>query len=85
MNAQNRLELKAGIHRYIEDVSRQIPLKFLKSFSNHDLETMFGSVREWESKGFLRIIRDPETSDDNDICIELRHYIEQDSPLHGFL
>jgi hypothetical protein len=85
MNQQNKRELKAGIHRYIEDVTIEVPRRFLESFCNHDVATLNEALAEWESKGYLEILKPVELCMQEEKCIRVNHYIDMKSPIPGFL
>ncbi len=73
--------LKASLNRMIDD-GPGCPLPV----SEETLRTYCGAgqswsetkrlLGEWQAKGFLRLLRDPETASPKDICLELLYYID---------
>ena len=80
--------LKASLNRIIDDAGDDIgsPLRI----SEETLRTYCGAgtgwgkswnevkrlLAQWEAKGFLRVLCDPESASPKDICLELLYYIE---------
>ena len=43
------------------------------------------ALTEWESKGFLKILKDPKKCEPRDPCVKMLKFIEEKSPIAGYL
>ena len=68
--------LKSGINRIVDDGAVRILRSDIRVYGENDWESINKALAEWESRGLLKILKAPETADDNDICIEMLHYID---------
>ena len=59
---------------------KEIPRKTLRVYGENDWPEIKAALREWEGKGYLRVLKDPEDAADEEICVEMLSYIEQKSP-----
>jgi len=75
-----RIALKNGINAILDDYCKRISRQTIRVYGDANWPSIRAMLGEWESKGYLRILRDPETANDADICVEMLNYIEQKSP-----
>lgn len=76
---------KAGINRMLEDGHKIIEAKhlFIYSFGNTDLiET---SLLKWQKTNTAKIVKPYRDCEPDDHCIELLKFIEQKSPIKGYM
>lgn len=43
------------------------------------------ALSEWQKKGYLKILKDPEFALDDEVCVEFLTFFEHKSPIPGFL
>lgn len=85
-NPNTRNVLRAVLHKAMEDGPRtQFTKRNLIAFSKGDVETLKVCLEEWQSKGYLQILKPLAECKDEEICIEMKSFIEQKSPIRGFL
>lgn len=78
--------VKACLNRYTEDGRRtQFTKHNLIAFSKGDTVTLLACLHEWQAKGYLQIVKPLAECQDDDVCIEMKSFIEMKSPLPGFL
>ena len=53
----------------------------LRSYGNSEWDAIREALSEWESKGFLKVLKDPEQCADNEICLEMFNFIDAEEPL----
>lgn len=76
--------LKASINRILDDGRKMILRSDLWVYGESNLPVIMSSLKEWESRGLLKILTNPEKARDDAICIEMLKYIDQDSPKEGW-
>jgi len=80
--------MKAGINYILEGrspSSLRINLELLLRYAKGDLETLKECLSIWESAGYLHILKRPERCRPDEDCVEMIQFIEQKSPIKGFL
>ena len=77
--------LKNGINRVLND-----KVKFLTKgtllWCSHDVinEELVLQLKDWEKNGCLKILKDPRTCSDDEVCIEMLKYIDKESPIDNW-
>lgn len=77
-------KLKAVINRILDDGGKMIPRSDIEMYGEGDWTAIMSAIKEWESRGLLKIRKDPQTAADQDICLEMLKYIDRDSPMEGW-
>jgi hypothetical protein len=72
--------LHAAINRLLDDGARHIRRSDIVVFGGSNWSKIKAALTEWEGKGYLRIIKDPEFARDEEVCLEMLNYIDQKSP-----
>ena len=72
--------LKAAINRQLDDGAKSITRALLVAAGGGDWTKIKTALAEWEGKGYLRILKDPEFAKDEDVCIEMLKYIDRVGP-----
>jgi hypothetical protein len=72
--------LHAGINRILDDGGRVIKKSDLVEFGGTNWSIIKAALGEWQTKGYLRVLKDPEFAHDDDDCVEMLNYIDQQSP-----
>jgi hypothetical protein len=86
MDNEIKRQIKGVLHKAMEDGPRtRFTKRNLLAFSSHDAATLTACLHEWQSKGYLRIVKPLSECKDEDICIEMKSFIEQKSTIKGFL
>lgn len=85
MNEYNKRVLRAGINFILEEKIVEIPLHALLTYAKGDMETMQEALLDWQAKGWLKIIKPPDKCSHDDICIHVFQFIDQKSPIPGWL
>lgn len=85
MNEDHIWGLKAGINRILEDGVFKIKARHLNVYSKGDIEVIEHFIPEWEKLGYLKIIKPYGQCAPNDTCVEMLQFIDQKSPIKGFL
>lgn len=49
-----------------------------------DLALAFLALKQWETRGLLEIILNPNLANDDEICIRMLNYIDKESPWPNF-
>ena len=78
--------LRALIHRILDDSAQPfIPRRALcVPGASFDPE-VWRQLKLWEQEGYLRILRTPDQTGGDDYVVEMLKYIDQKSPIPGFL
>ncbi|PYJ81636.1 MAG: hypothetical protein DME22_20710 [Verrucomicrobia bacterium] len=81
MNASAYGSLRNSINRFLDD-EKCLLLKagFVQDCGLNDWQTIRAALKEWESKGYLRILKDPYETARDEICVEMLSYIDRESP-----
>jgi hypothetical protein len=70
----------------MEDGPRtRFPKKYLLRLCRGDFETLNAALNDWQSKGYLEILKPLAECGDDEACIEMKSFIGQKSPIRGFL
>ena len=88
MNDYHKRTLKAGINYILEGLSPEdlrITLALLQRYAENDIETLTECLNLWEKAGYLRILKPPEQCHPDENCVEMIQFVEQKSPIRGFL
>ena len=72
--------LKNGLNGCLDNMFREIPRKTIRVYGEDNWPQVNALLKEWEDKGYLKILRNPETALDDEVCVEMLAYIEQKSP-----
>jgi hypothetical protein len=57
----------------------------IKVYGREDWTTIKQALSEWERKGYLQKLKDPELAEDHEICVRFLTFFEYPSPIPGFL
>lgn len=63
--------LKAAFHRCLYAKYRTISRRELDCYISGDSNGAFEKLREWESKGWIHIVKEPRAAVGNEICLEI--------------
>jgi hypothetical protein len=86
MDNKTKGNLKAVLHKVMEDGPRtRFTKRNLLAFSKGDVVTLKECLEEWQFKGYLEIVKPFEECQDNDVCVDMKSFIDQKSPIRGFL
>jgi hypothetical protein len=78
--------LKAGINRTLDDTREAgITAETLLGFSGGDWKMVKCALKEWESRGLLQVLSDPEQCASDEICVKMLSYLDRRSSIPGFL
>ena len=69
----------------LEDGIKKIEAKHLSVFAHHDDQTIQESIQEWEGRGLLKVLKPYSECSPEDHCIELFRFIDQNSPIKGYM
>lgn len=76
--------LTSGINRILDDGRKILLRSDLLFYGKGNLSVVLSSIKVWESRGLLKILKSPETAAEEDACIEMLKYIDRDSPQEGW-
>ena len=76
--------LRAGINRSLDDGAKLMSRKTLWVYAKNNWPVIMNSIKEWEERGILKVLKDPRTANDDDDCLEMLKYIDRESPLEGW-
>ncbi len=63
------------------DIGRQTLTKGeIVQSSGGDFPLAVLSLQYWQAKGWLTIVSDPASSDSSEVCVNLKSYIDNDTP-----
>jgi len=90
MNEANYRSLRGGLNYLLEGRQQsphgtKIKAADLLTYGRHDLATITESIVRWEKAGHLRILKPFDNCSPEDYCIEALTYIEEKSPIKGWL
>jgi len=77
-------QLKSGINDYLDDRVKRIRRSGLATSGNGNWPAIMSALKEWESRGLLKILTNPEKARDDAICIEMLQYIDRESQFEGW-
>jgi len=81
MNASAYGSLRNSINRFLDDEKcLLLTAGFVQDCGLNDWQTIGAALKEWESKGYLRILKDPYETARDEICVEMLSYIDRESP-----
>jgi hypothetical protein len=63
----------------------KITRKHIVIYSGGDMEGACKLIENWDRQGILKIIKHPNSASDEEFCIELKMFINQKSPIRGWL
>lgn len=66
-----------GLNRILDHGSNTISRKSLRVIGENDWVLILSSLREWQDRELIKILKDPETASDDDDCVEMLHYIDR--------
>lgn len=84
MNNIQMPEFRDRINRGLDDGCTKLTKKSLLAMTGGDLSLGFLLLKQWESRGLLRIEVNPFLANDDEICIHMLDYIDQKSPWPNF-
>lgn len=74
--------LKGGINRMLNDKVKFLSKETLLWCTHNVLDTeVINALKDWEKRGILKILKNPNTCDNDEICIEMLKYIDKESPI----
>lgn len=77
----NKKFLRSHLNNFVDSGYAYVYRWALATYGNQDWSEIRSALNDWESAGFLTIIRDPENCDDNEICLEMHNFIDATEPL----
>lgn len=72
--------LKSAINRYLDVGHKTLTKGEIARSASDDLPLAVISLQFWQAKGWLTIIADPISSDNSEVCVNLKSYIDDDAP-----
>jgi hypothetical protein len=90
MNEETYKVLRAGVNRILEDRQRSvfgtaITSRDLSTYAFGDMATIEVALEKWERAGYIRILKPFRLCRPDEFCIEANSFIEQKSPIKGWL
>lgn len=77
---------KNGINRSLDDTaSPMIRSGLLCAYGEGDWDSILKHLKIWEQQGILKILKNPEIADPQDVCVEMLMFINRKSSIPGFL
>ena len=58
-----------------------VPRWAYRVYGRSEWEQIRDLLKDWESRGFLEILKDPETASDDDYCTKMFNFVEGTEPL----
>jgi hypothetical protein len=81
----NTLALKNGLNRYFLDGDSGLFTKeVIGTLAGNDWSAITVQLEEWQRRGLLRIVKQPDEAKKDDICIEMLNLIDRESPIPGW-
>ena len=77
-------ELKNGINRILNDKVKYIPREVIRVYGRNNWQEIIKALTLWEKKGLLKLLKNPKTCNDDEICIEMLKYIDKESPIDNW-
>lgn len=69
----------------LEDGYKKIEAKHLYMYSKQDEDTLQISIKDWEEKNMLKILKPYKDCDPDEYCIELLRFLDEKSPIKGYM
>ncbi|HEX2853534.1 MAG TPA: hypothetical protein VHO24_09865 [Opitutaceae bacterium] len=90
MNDDHYKSLRAGINYILEGRQHsphgtKIKTADLLTYGRYDQATIEESLVRWETAGYIRILKPFSESGPEDYCIEAKSFLEERSPIKGWL
>lgn len=86
MRDQDRAYIRATIHRILDDSAQpfipRIALCVSGARFNPEITEL---LKQWENDGYLKVLCDPDSVEDDGNIVEMLSYIKQRSSIPGFL
>ena len=73
---KNLFMLQWELNAYLEAGSDQVRKRDIRSWVDPDTDSFYDVLREWESKGFIRILANPRMSKEKDVCLRILRCID---------
>jgi len=79
------LALKNGLNDYFIDGENGLFTKsVLGSLGDNDWPAIIKQLEEWQRRGLLKILKNPEQATNDEFCIEMLDLIDMKSPIPGW-
>ena len=80
MNDLDFPELRQTLNRGLDFGMREISRSGIELASGGDLALAMIKIREWQSKGWLKVLKDPIIAAPDEICLEILSMIDGNAP-----
>jgi len=80
----NKQFLTRNINDFVGSGYGFIPRWAFRVYGESEWTTIRELLADWEERGFLQILKDPETADDNDYCTKMFNFVEATEPLPSY-
>ena len=91
MEAIENIEYNAGILRngilghVLSDAADEVTRHTIRTYGRDDWPVIKRALEEWQGKGYLKILKNPESANDDEVCVKFLTFFEHQSPIPGFL
>jgi hypothetical protein len=83
--SQSKLVLRAGLQRYMEDCSIEVPYRIIDIYARSDAQAISSALQEWSFSKQIKIVKATAECAPDDICIVLLRYLDAAPPFQGFV
>lgn len=77
----NKSFLKTHLNNFVGEGCGLIPRWALRLYGDGDWAAIKALLSEWEQNGYLIVLLDPETCDDNTVVLKMRNFVDAVDPL----
>jgi len=77
----NELLLRNHLNNFMGEGCGLIPRWATRLYGNSDWPSIRTTLAEWQQRGFLAILNDPEDCDDNTLVVKMYNFIDALEPL----
>jgi hypothetical protein len=77
----NKLLLRNHLNNFVGEGCGLIPRWAARLYGESDWPSIKEALADWQREGFLTVLNDPETSDDNTIVAKMHNFIDASEPL----
>jgi hypothetical protein len=79
----NKLLLKRHLNNFVDEGYAFVPAWSPTTYGEGKWLEINLYLAEWEAKGYLKVLKTPETCSPDELCIEMFNFIDAPKPLHS--
>jgi hypothetical protein len=77
----NSVYLQNHLNNFVGEGYGFIPRWALRIYGNEEWIEIRKAISEWEDAGWVEILKDPKSCDDNDLCLKMLNFVGATEPM----